>query len=201
MREFRGWVFPNCEWCDKEFEVKKSTVAKGGGRLCPSCRAIESQGKRGFQMTGASQSRLGAIWASMVARCQNPNSTAYKDYGAKGVKICDEWLTFYIFKDWAEANGYSAELSRDRVNPYGNYEPANCRWADVDTQANNKRHHHKESAGSALQANRKKYTKKCLSCDEMFQGIKQAKYCGNTCSVRDSRKRAKDGRARCSALT
>jgi hypothetical protein len=64
----------------------------------------------------------------MKARCSNPNLRAYQWYGAKGVKVCNEWHTWETFRDWANAHGYARGLVIDRVDPNGNYEPSNCQW-------------------------------------------------------------------------
>ena len=84
--------------------------------------------------------RLRGILDAMKKRCYKPYAKSYKDYGAKGVKICDEWLNDpFAFYNWAMANGYSDELTIDRIDPMGNYEPDNCRWVDFYTQNNNRR--------------------------------------------------------------
>ena len=84
--------------------------------------------------------RIYSIWCGIKARCYTKTNIGYKNYGAKGVKMCDEWKNDYLaFRRWALANGYSDELTIDRIDPCGNYEPSNCRWADMSTQAKNKR--------------------------------------------------------------
>jgi hypothetical protein len=83
----------------------------------------------------------------MKERCQNPNSKSYKNYGARGIQLCEEWRAFEVFKAWAEANGYSEGLTIDRIDNDGNYEPSNCRWATMETQNNNSRNNHLLSYG------------------------------------------------------
>lgn len=78
-------------------------------------------------------------WHNMIARCHNPNRKAYAGYGARGVSVCDEWR--YSFEQFKADVGYrpSGKYSLDRIDPYGNYKPSNCRWADRETQSYNKR--------------------------------------------------------------
>jgi len=91
-----------------------------------------------------SHERLYLVWVGMKSRCENEKTNAYKYYGAKGVKVCDEWHDYLAFRKWAVENGYDENApygacTIDRINPFGNYEPSNCRWTDMDTQLHNKR--------------------------------------------------------------
>lgn len=85
---------------------------------------------------GMSHSRLHRIWNGMKQRCSNPKAISYKYYGAKGVSVCEEWQIFTNFCDWALANGYSENLTIDRVDENAHYEPSNCRWATNKEQQN-----------------------------------------------------------------
>ena len=85
------------------------------------------------------EKRIHGIWRGMKQRCQNPNCHSYKNYGGRGINICDEWLDFENFYEWALSSGYQDELQIDRINNDGNYEPSNCRWVTPKENARNKR--------------------------------------------------------------
>ena len=89
---------------------------------------------------GKSHTRLYKIWIGMKKRCYNPRSNAYERYGGRGIGIYQEWLNdFMSFYNWSMENGYNDNLSIDRIDVNGNYEPSNCRWATIDEQSSNKR--------------------------------------------------------------
>ena len=89
--------------------------------------------------------RLYNVWNGMKSRCYNPNVASYKNYGGRGIEVCDEWVhNFPAFQKWAIENGYDSdapfgECTIDRIDVNGNYEPSNCRWVSMDVQRYNKR--------------------------------------------------------------
>lgn len=93
---------------------------------------------------GDRDGRLYSVWKTMKKRCENENYKSFQWYGAKGVSVCEEWQDYITFKEWATQNGYDenadyGQCTIDRIDPYGNYEPSNCRWVSMAEQAKNKR--------------------------------------------------------------
>lgn len=98
----------------------------------------DTQKKRGNTRHGKHGTRLYRIWQAVKNRCRNPNTANYKYYGGKGITYCPEWEDFESFERWALSNGYADDLSIDRIDVNGDYEPSNCRWATWKEQCNNK---------------------------------------------------------------
>lgn len=91
---------------------------------------------------GMANSRLYRIYHDMVSRCYGKSINGYENYGGRGISVCVEWLGedgFTNFMEWALANGYNDELTIDRLDSNGNYEPSNCKWSTRKQQANNTR--------------------------------------------------------------
>ena len=87
------------------------------------------------QTHGMSKTRQYRIRHTMIQRCYRENFKSYEQYGAKGITVCKEWReSFENFWEWASANGYEDNLTIDRINPNGNYEPSNCRWVTQHEQ-------------------------------------------------------------------
>ena len=97
---------------------------------------------KGNTRHGGYKTRLYRIWTNMKTRCFNRENKLYQWYGALGVKVCSEWLDYATFERWALTNGYRDDLTIERINPHGNYEPTNCVWIPLRDQNKNKRSHH-----------------------------------------------------------
>jgi hypothetical protein len=127
-----------CGFCGNEFKANTNSVVQGKTRSC-GCykkrRVSETHKTHGLVGT-----RLYNTWTNMKDRILNPKNKHYNDYGGRGITICDEWKNdAKAFYNWAMSNGYSEELTIDRIDNDGNYEPSNCRWTTQNIQARNQR--------------------------------------------------------------
>lgn len=126
--------------CGKEVVVKLTSIKTGNTQSC-GCLNRELSRERLIKATlkhGKFGTRLHKIWIGMKERCQSSNNPNYKNYGRRGIAVCSEWQDFQPFYDWAMMNGYRDDLTIDRIDVNGNYEPSNCRWVTVKEQQNNK---------------------------------------------------------------
>ena len=129
--------------CGNYHETLGKYLLDGSTTSCGCRRAkILSDTTKRQTTHNKSNTRLYRIWAAMRKRCRNINDSEYKNYGERGISICSEWDNFTTFYEWAMANGYADNLTIDRINNDGNYEPNNCRWVSYKVQANNTRANH-----------------------------------------------------------
>lgn len=126
--------------CDCGNIIKASSSKLISGEY-KSCGCMKKERLKPYQQGThhMTNTRLYRIWNGMKNRCYVPSQTKYEQYGGRGITVCDEWKnSFENFYKWAMENGYRDDLSIDRIDGDGNYEPGNCRWADDSTQNKNR---------------------------------------------------------------
>lgn len=122
--------------CGKQVKVTTGHLRSGHTKSC-GCYSRD-RAKEANTTHGGKHTRLYSIWSDVKKRCNNPSHAAYHRYGGRGIRICDEWKDdFQTFRDWAMSHGYRDNLTLDRKDNDGDYEPSNCRWVTMKEQCNN----------------------------------------------------------------
>lgn len=152
INKYREAIFKcKCD-CGNEVSVRGSALRGGRTRSCGCLQKDKArsnilnynQSEKYVAPTnkkhGGANSKLYKVWCGIKARCYQKGNDHYDLYGGRGIYMCDEWKNdFAPFRDWAEKNGYSDNLTIDRVDVNGNYSPDNCRWITQKGQVRNRR--------------------------------------------------------------
>ncbi len=122
-----------CQYCGGEWECRTTNI---DNNITKSCGCLVGKNTT----HGLKSNRFYATWNNIFKRCTNPKNKAYKDYGGRGITVCEEWLDVRNFIAWAESTYPNIEgYTLDRIDNDKGYNPDNCRWADRITQVLNRR--------------------------------------------------------------
>lgn len=125
--------------CGKIVEVRQGNLKNGHTKSCGCLQQevrVTSNTTHGHTSNHKNSKTFNA-WVNMKKRCFDKNNKSYHNYGGRGITVCDRWMKFENFLE--DMGCPSSELTLDRINTDGNYEPSNCRWATQKEQQNNRR--------------------------------------------------------------
>ncbi len=127
----RYWLV-ECPSCLNTFETRADQVKNGNTKQCYDCGLL-SKAKKNIKHS-LSNTKLYKRWASMKARCENPNTKGFEYWGGRGITVCKEWQNVQTFAIWAYNNGYKENTTNEihRIDIEGNYEPSNCIFVSKD---------------------------------------------------------------------
>ena len=133
-RQKRKFGLYECQYCGKEWETMVYSI-KSGTKSC-GCQKVNTLGIK----HGLYNNRFYATWNNIFKRCNNPKRKEYKDYGGRGITVCEEWLDVTIFIAWCKSTHPNIEgYTLDRIDNDKGYSPENCTWSDKTTQCVNQR--------------------------------------------------------------
>lgn len=170
--------------CGNEKITDVGALRSGHTTSC-GCLHKEMFGALNRKHNLAHKCNLYSVWKSMNGRCKNPKDKSYKNYGGRGIEVCEEWQNdFKVFYDWAYSVGYNEKktdkginiLTLDRIDNDGNYCPENCRWVSNLEQANNKRN---------TMTNEERYNV-CPVCGKIYEKTQRngSKTCSRSCGAK-----------------
>ncbi len=134
----RSYVSTRCI-CGTEKDIRVEHIKSGKITSC-GCYRNEQNAVRSITHGLCEKSLLYGVWLNMRNRCYRESADSYKNYGGRGITVCEEWRTDYkAFHEWCMSHGYEKGLQIDRENNDGNYEPNNCRWITPPENAQNTR--------------------------------------------------------------
>ena len=132
----RRWLWKcSCD-CGGSSIAYPNQIMRGQTKTCGCGRSVTF--REMHTKHGESGTRLHGIWKGVINRCNPKNAHSYH-YGARGIRVCDEWRDYVAFRDWAKSHGYNDDLTLERKNVNGDYCPENCSWIPAKEQPKNTR--------------------------------------------------------------
>lgn len=160
-----------CE-CGESTIVASTNLLKG---YVKSCGCLSRELKHGLRIgANGKVTNLYNVWAGIKSRCLNPKNTDYQYYGGRGIKVCDQWLDYRNFHEWATNSNYEPGLTIERKDVNGDYDPNNCTWIPFSEQAINKRYEHSRHGARGVswhKASHKWYARVGLGSKIVWHGL------------------------------